>query len=207
MTTKTTTKTTTTTAKPKVVKAKKPTTPSVVDNLPPSPFVFEVLDLVSRQKTNAKKVEVLKKYEDISLKSLLIWNFDESVISMLPSGPVPYSGYDDQNSYSGTLSTKISEEVRKMHETGSFSLGSSDKQGHTTIRREYKNFYHFVKGGNDGLNNIRRETMFINVLEGLHPLEAEIICLVKDKQLQTKYSITKEIVSEAYPDITWGGRS
>jgi len=150
---------------------------------------------------------LLKKYEDVSIKALLIWNFDESVISMLPSGPVPYSGYDEQNTYGGTLSTKISEEVRKMHETESFSIGSSDQQGHTTIRREYKNFYHFVKGGNDGMNNIRRETMFINILEGLHPLEAEIICLVKDKQLETKYKITKEIVAEAYPDIQWGGRS
>ena len=49
--------------------------------------------------------------------------------------------------------------------------------------------------------------MFINILEGLHPLEAEIIVLVKDKLLDTKYKITKDIVAEAYPDITWGGRS
>jgi hypothetical protein len=126
---------------------------------------------------------------------------------MLPEGAVPYSGYSDQTSYSGSLTTKISEEVRKMHETGSFSIGSSDKQGHTTISREYKNFYHFIKGGNDSLNNIRRETMFINILEGLHPLEAEILCLVKDKKLNTKYNLTKEIVAEAYSDIQWGGRS
>jgi hypothetical protein len=86
-------------------------------------------------------------------------------------------------------------------------LRSSDKQGHTTIRREYKNFYHFLKGGNDALNNIHRETMFINILEGLHPLESEIIVLVKDKNLESKYKIAKDIVSEAYPDITWGGRS
>jgi hypothetical protein len=45
------------------------------------------------------------------------------------------------------------------------------------------------------------------MLEGLHPLEAEIICLVKDKNLQSKYKITKEIVSKTYPDIVWGGRS
>jgi hypothetical protein len=54
---------------------------------------------------------------------------------------------------------------------------------------------------------MRRETMFINLLQGLHPLEAEILCLVKDKKLETKYKITKEIVSEAYPDIQWGNRS
>lgn len=201
MTTTTQKKTTTKTTKPKVVKE----TPIV--ELPKNPFVFEVLDLVSKQRSNAKKVEVLKKYEDNSLKMVLIWNFDESVVSMLPDGEVPYSQYDDQTSYSGSLSTKLTEDIRRMHETGSFSLGVSDRQGRTTIRREAKNFYHFVKGGNDSINGIRRESMFINLLQGLHPLEAEILCLVKDKKLAEKYKITKEIVAEAYPDITWGGRS
>ena len=49
--------------------------------------------------------------------------------------------------------------------------------------------------------------MFINILEGLHPKEAELLCLVKDKQLQTKYKITLNNVKEAFPDIAWGGRS
>jgi len=175
--------------------------------LPLKPFAFEVLHLASKQRSKAKKVEVLRRYEDPSLKALFIWNFDETVVSILPQGDVPYTGYDDQTSYSGTLSTKISEEVRKMHETSSFSMGTTDKQGHTTIRREYVNFYHFLKGGNDAMNNIRRETMFINILEGLHPLEAEIITLVKDKNLESKYKISKDVVSEAYSDIQWGGRS
>ena len=187
--------------------AKKTTTKKDPLELPIKPFAFEVLHLASKQRSKAKKVEVLKRYEDPSLKALFIWNFDESIISVLPDGEVPYTGYDDQTTYSGTLKTKISEEVRKMHETGYFSMGATDKEGHTTIRREYKNFYHFLKGGNDSLNNIRRETMFINILEGLHPLEAEIITLVKDKKLETKYKIPKEVVSEAYSDISWGGRS
>jgi len=93
-----------------------------------------------------------------------------------------------------------------MHEMSNFSLGVSDDQGRTTIRREFKHFYRFIRGGQDSLNAIRRETMFINILQGLHPLEAEIICLVKDKKLETKYKITKEVVAEAYPDIVWGGR-
>ena len=187
--------------------AKKTKTKKDPLELPLKPFAFEVLHLVSKQRSKAKKIEVLKKYEDISLKIIFIWNFDESVISVLPSGPVPYVGYDDQNTYSGTLSTKISNEVRKMHETGSFSLGTGDKEGHTTIRRESKHFYNFIRGGNNGMNNIRRETMFINILEGLHPLEAEIVSLCKDKRLGEVYKITKEVVAEAYPDIQWGGRS
>jgi hypothetical protein len=186
---------------------KKTTTSTTSLELPRNPFAFEVLSLVSKQRSKAKKIEVLKKYEHPSLKAIFIWNFDETVISVLPAGDVPYSGFEDQAKSNGTLSTKIDEEVRRMHETDSFSMGSGDKNGHTTIRREFKNFYHFVKGGNDGMSNIRRETMFINVLEGLHPLEAEIVCLCKDKKLSDKYKITKEIIAEAYPDISWGGRS
>ena len=187
--------------------AKKTTTKKDPLELPLKPFAFEVFHLASKQRSKAKKVEVLKRYEDPSLKALLIWNFDESIISLLPEGEVPYTGYDEQTSYSGTLTTKITQDIRRMHETGSFSMGATDNQGRTTIRREFKNFYHFLKGGNDSLNSIRRETMFINILQGLHPLEAEIVVLVKDKNLEEKYKITKEIVAEAYPDITWGGRS
>jgi len=190
------------------ITTKKKTTSKVISlELPKNPFAFEVFDLVSKQRSKAKKIEVLKKYEHVSLKATLIWNFDESIISMLPEGEVPYSGFEDQASSNGSLSTKITEEVRRMHETDSFSMGSSDKNGHTTIRREYKNFYHFLKGGNDSMSGVRRETMFINILEGLHPLESEIVCLCKDKKLSDRYKITKEIVSEAYPDIIWGNRS
>ena len=176
-------------------------------NLPKNPFMFEILDLVSRQRSKAKKIEVLQKHEELCLKGILIWNYDDSVVTLLPEGEVPYADPDDQVTYSGTLSTKIDESIRKLHENGSFSLGAGDSQGRTTIRREFKNFYQFVKGGNPGLNSIRRETMFINILQGLHPLEAEILCLVKDGNLEDKYKITKEIVSEAYSDIQWGGRS
>tara|TARA_B100001057_G_scaffold383795_1_gene390112 strand:- start:790 stop:1386 length:597 start_codon:yes stop_codon:yes gene_type:complete len=197
----------TTTTKKRTTKKKSITAKPQSLDLPKYPFVFEVLDLISRQRTKAKKIEVLKKYEEFHMKVLFIWNFDESVISVLPPGEVPYSGYDEQNTYNGTLSTKLTNEVRKMHETGSFSLGSSDKEGHTTIRRESRHFYRFIKGGQDDLSNLRRESMFINILEGLHPLEAEIICLAKDKKLSEVYKITKEVVQEAYPDIQWGGRS
>ena len=78
---------------------------------------------------------------------------------------------------------------------------------HTSLRREYKQLYHFVKGGNDQLSSLRRESMFIQILEGLHPKEAEILVLIKDGQLNKKYKVTRDTVEEAYPDITWGGRS
>ena len=197
---------TATKAKTPVTKPKVSQSVPAVDSLPANPFVFEVLNLVSKQRTNIKKVEVLQRYMDASLKSILIWNFDESIKSALPDGIVPYSSVGEQGSFSGTLSGKIEDAVGKMEELNSRSLGSQD-QGRSSIRKEYTKFYNFIKGGNDGLSSLRRETMFINVLEGLHPLEAEILFLVKDKKLETKYKITKEIVSQAYPDIKWGGRS
>ena len=146
--------------------------------LPPNPFVHEVLDLVDSQRTKAKKIEILREYADDSLKAILIWNFDPTAISVLPEGHVPY----------------------KENEV---PVGTD----HTSLRREWKNLYHFVKGGNDRLSAIRRETMFIQMLEGLHPEEAKIICLVKDKNLESQYKITYEMVQQAYPDIQWGGRS
>ena len=146
--------------------------------LPPNPFAHEVLELVSKQRTKAKKIEILQEYESDALKSILIWNFDQTVISMIPEGAVPY----------------------KKNEV---PVGTD----HTSLRREWKNLYHFVKGGNDKISGIRRETMFIQMLEGLHPEEAEIVCLVKDKILEDKYNITYDIVQKAYPDIVWGGRS
>ena len=177
-----------------------------IESLPTNPFVFEVLELASKQRTNAKKVEVLKTYEHDSLKTIFIWNFDESVISLLPEGDVPYASAGEQTSYSGTLSSKIDDAVSKMEELNSNSLGSMD-QGKSSIRKEYTMFYNFVKGGNNTLSSLRRETMFINILEGLHPKEAEILVLTKDKRLTDKYKIPHDVVKEDYPDIIWGGRS
>ena len=192
------------TTTPKTTTKKKTLTVKTLPTLPNQPFVFEVLDLVSRQRSKAKKVEVLKKYNEDHLRRILIWNFDETIQSALPPGDVPYADPEDQVSYSGTLSTRLSEEVRSMHDKGNFSLGVSDQQGHTTIRRESRHFYQFCKGGNDKLNSIRRETMFINILQGLHPLEAEIVSLCKDKRLGEVYKITRDVVAEAYPNIVWG---
>ena len=175
-----------------------------IETLPTNPFVFEVLELASKQRTNAKKVEVLKTYEHDSLKAVFIWNFDETVVSLLPVGEVPYANADEQSVYSGTLSENLSREAVG----GESATGQDlDGRGKTSLRREYQNLYHYVKGGNDTLTTIRREMMFINLLQGLHPKEAEVLILTKDKRLSNKYKITLENVKEAYPDILWGGRS
>ena len=144
--------------------------------LPPNPFIHEILELVSEQRTKAKRIEILREYRDDSLTAVLIWNFDERVQSAVPDGQVPYEPND-------------------------VPVGTD----HTSLRREWKTLYHFIKGGNPTLSNLRRETMFVQLLEGLHPKEAEIICLVKDKDLESEYpKITVDVVEQAFPDIVWG---
>ena len=146
----------------------------VPPKLPPNPFVSEILDLVSQQRGVAKKAKVLQEYRNDALTAILIWNYDEMVVSAIPEGPVPYEKND-------------------------VPVGTD----HTSLRREWKNLYHFIKGGNDTLSTMRRESMFIQMLEGLHPEEADIICLAKDGQLESKYKITKAAVEQAFPDIVW----
>ena len=183
---------------------KKTTTEKPIASLPINPFVYEILDLASKQRSNAKKVEVLKTYEHDSLKTIFIWNFDDTVISLLPEGDVPYANAEEQTVYSGTLSENLSKEASG----GESATGQDlDGRGRTSLRREYQNLYHYVRGGNAGLNTIRREMMFINLLTGLHPRESEVLILTKDKKLTDKYKISFENVKEAYPDIQWGGRS
>ena len=174
-----------------------------IEDLPTNPFTFEVFSVVSKQRSNAKKVEALQKFEHDSLKAIFIWNFDDSVISLLPPGEVPYSSLEEEQNTTGTLSTRINQQSDTMRHNQT----TNANQGHTTLRREWTKLYNFIKGGNDSLNGLRRETMFIQILQGLHPLDAEILCLTKDKKLQSKYRISRENVEEAYPDIEWGGRS
>lgn len=205
---------TTRTAKPKTNTTKPVSKEAVVEpieKLPSNPFTFEVLQLVNRQKTRDRKIEVLKEYEHISLKAIFIWNFDDNVVSMIPEGDVPYSTVGDDLVKTGSVSEAIAKEIEKMkaHENSSVSYTEKIRTGHTTISKEYEKFINFVMSkssgapGNKDLSPLRRESMFIEMVQGLHPFDAEIMCLVKDKKLQTRYNITKDMVSEAYPDIVF----
>lgn len=188
----------------------KPKVEEVSLKLPNNPFIYEVLQLINKVSTKEKKIEVLKLYEHDSLKTIFIWNFDDNVISMLPEGEVPYSTVGEDLIKTGTVTDNIQKEVEKMEFYNNDSVGYTEKirTGHTSLRTEYEKLINFVKSragipGNANLTPLRRESMFIEMLQGLHPFDAEIMCLVKDKKLQTKYSITKDIVSSAYTDITW----
>jgi hypothetical protein len=184
--------------KPKTTTAK---TSSASLTLPDNPFQHEILELTCKQRTRAKKIEVLQKYKNDALISLFIWNYDESVISLLPLGEVPYASNGDISPGNSTLSNAIEKQINdKMVD----SIGGNQR---TSLREEYTKFYNFIKGGNDSLSSIRRETIFIQLLEGLHPKEAQILCLVKDKKLTDVYNLPFDLIKETFPFIQWGGRS
>jgi hypothetical protein len=181
-----------------------------IPKLQPNPFQFEILELASKQRTNAKKIEVLQEYRNDALITLMIMNYDTSVISALPEGAVPYASADEQSSMTGNLTDLIESKTKNEGMKSNGYYGTEDFVNETTktsIRNEYQNFYIYVRGGNDTISQIRKETIFINMLQGLHPLEAELMCLVKDKKITSKYNISFDVVKEAYPDIVWGGRS
>ena len=194
----------TTTTKTKAAPKKRSPAAPRIDSLPINPFVFEVLDLTSKQKTKPKKVEALKYYEHDSIKSIFIWNYDDCIKSLLPEGDVPYGDGEKQQIFSGTLSDNIAREA-----AGGESATGQDLDGRnkTSLRKEWVNLYNFIQGGNPNINSMRRELMFINILQGLHPKEAELLVKVKDKKLTELYDISLENIKAAYPDIEWGNRS
>lgn len=143
------------------------------------PLISEVLRKVNNAKTKAEKKELLQKYNSQTLRSLFIWNYDETVISMLPEGDVPFT---PNPAPEGTDTTLLENEGKKL--------------------------FYFVKGGADHISQSKRESLFIAMLENIHPDEAEVLILVKDKNLQSKFTrISKTLVQEAFPNIQWGGRS
>ena len=142
--------------------------------LPPDQLLSEIIQKVSNCKTRDEKIEILRHYDSPALRSILIWNFDQRVQSALPEGEVPYTPNDAP-------------------------IGTE----HTRLVQEWRKFNYFVKGVTN-TPQAKRETMFIQMLESLQEVEAELICLVKDKQLHKRYKVTKVVVQVAFPDIVWG---
>ena len=137
----------------------------------------EVLQKVSNAKTKKEKINLLRELNTQALRSLLIINFDESIISMLPDGAVPYTPNE-----------------------------APEGTEHTVLEKEQRILYHFFKGGSK-ISQAKREQMFVGLLEGLTSAEAETLILAKDKKIGKRYKITKATVTEAFPQIVWGNRS
>ena len=140
-------------------------------------LMHEVLQKVSNAKTKKEKIKLMQEYNTSALRMILIINFDESVVSLLPPGDVPYTPNE-----------------------------APDGTEHTLLEKEARLLHHFFKGGSN-VSQVKRENMFVQMLEGLSSGEAEALVLAKDKRIGKRWKITKAAVTEAFPSIQWGGRS
>jgi hypothetical protein len=135
-----------------------------------TPLLSEVLKKVNNAKTKAKKVEILQKYDCDALRAIIKSSFDPNIEWVITEGEVPFKANDAEE---GTE--------------------------HTVLRREYKKLYRFIKGGDDQLVGFKRENMFIQLLEGLHKDEAEIVISAKDKKLHQAFKgLSENVVKESF---------
>ena len=133
-------------------------------------LISEVLQKVSNAKTKAAKINLLREHNSNALRKILIMNFDPSIESALPEGAVPY----------------------KPNEA---PIGTE----HTWLKQEVKRMFHFLKGGNPQLSQMKRDTMFIQMLEGLSDEEAKLLIQAKDKELNKHYKgLTANLIKEAF---------
>ena len=135
-----------------------------------TPLFSEILSKVSKLKTKKEKVTHLQHYNTDSLRMVIKSSFDPKVKWALPPGEVPFIPNDAPE---GTEHNVLSYEARKL--------------------------YHYIEGGNNQLTQNKREMMFVQLLEGLHPDEAEIVVAAKDKVLHQKYKgLSDNVVKEAF---------
>ena len=130
--------------------------------LPKDALLTEILQKVSSAKTKSEKVELLQEYNNNGLRAILIINFDESLKFLLPEGEVPFSPNDAP-------------------------VGTE----HTRLDSEYRGLYRYFKGGDNTLKGVRREQLFVQLLEGLVEDEANLLVAACNKDIQSKYRITK----------------
>ena len=141
-------------------------------------MISEVLQKAHNAKTKAQKIKILQDNNTPALRSIFVINFDDSLEARVPLGEdVPYR---KNEAPAGTEHSKLEHEARIL--------------------------FHFFKGGSK-LTPIKRETMFIQLLEGLHQDEAEVVIKAVNKNLHKRYKVTQACVKEAFPEIVWGGRS
>lgn len=133
-------------------------------------LISEILDKVSKLKSKKEKVKFLQDNNTDSLRMVLKSAFDPKIKWLLPEGDVPYKRNDAPE---GTEHSVLAYEARKL--------------------------YHFMEGGNADITQGKRETMFIQMLEGLHESEADVLCAAKDKVLHQKYKgLSEPVVKEAF---------
>lgn len=133
--------------------------------------VFEILNKVSEAKKRQDKIDILQKYRMPSLTDVLRGIFDDRVQWNLPNGTPPYTP-------------------------------SRDATHPKTLRRSNVNFKYLVKGIYESENMLKpkREKIFIDMLETVHPEDAKLLVSMINKKNPVK-GLTKKIVQEAYPGL------
>jgi hypothetical protein len=133
----------------------------------------QVFDEVEKAATKESKIKVLRAYDHPIIRNILRMNFDPAIKVYLPEGEPPFK------------------------KDTSVPAGYSE----TNLFAEFRRFYIWLDP-NINLTRVRKEQLFVQMLEGIHWTEAELICLAKDKQLDTKYKSLKDaLVREAFPDL------
>tara|TARA_R110000803_G_scaffold24537_1_gene59082 strand:+ start:52 stop:489 length:438 start_codon:yes stop_codon:yes gene_type:complete len=133
--------------------------------------VYEILDKVTNTKSRQDKVSILKEYQNNALKDVLRGTFDNVIQWNLPAGSVPYNP-------------------------------TSEESPPTSLLRQHMNFKYFVKGllASEQLTRVRREKMFLDMCESIHPRDADLIIGMINKKMPVK-GITKKLVMEAFPEL------
>ena len=133
-------------------------------------LVYEIIKKAQSAKTKAEKIKILQENACPALKDVLRGTYDDLVQWHLPPGAPPYEPANED------------------------SLPSN-------LHRQHIQFKYFVKGlAGDEVNSIRRERMFITMLEAIHPQDAELLIIMKDKG-NLGGGITKKLVQEAFPNL------
>ena len=130
-----------------------------------------VFEDYAKAKTKAEKIAVLRSNETWALKDLLKGTLDPKVKWHLPEGAPPYQP-------------------------------SSHSEPAASIFRENTKFRYFVKNNNvsNQITQTRRETIFIGVLEAVHPKDAELVIGMINKKTPVK-GLTLKIAQEAFPNL------
>ena len=135
-----------------------------------TPLYSELLTKLGKLKTKKQKVKYLQENNSDSLRMVIKSSFDPKIQWLLPEGPVPYVPNDAPE---GTEHTDLAYEARKL--------------------------YNFIKWGNGQISQNKREALFVQMLEGLHPDEAELLVAAKDKALHKEYKgLSTNVVKEAF---------
>jgi len=137
-------------------------------------YITEVLKNAGNQKSKQEKIEYLQKNNSKPLRNVLKGAYDDSIEWNLPAGKPPYQKDDAPKGF----------EMQNLYKMS-------------------PRFKYFVKGGiGEKMPAVRREKMFIDILECLHPDEAELVLNMKEKSLMGKYNgITSALVAEAFPNL------